>query len=82
LSFSGLVLESIFIVFLSSSSRETAKNAIKQIEGKKTTIKKKSHFFCKKFLTWTSLRKVVFGVFELPSLRNAPKTPFEKRCQK
>jgi hypothetical protein len=33
LSFSGLVLENIFMVFWGSSCRETAKNAIKQVDG-------------------------------------------------
>jgi hypothetical protein len=31
----GMILENIFVVFLGSSCRETAKNAIKKIDGKR-----------------------------------------------
>jgi hypothetical protein len=34
LRFSGLILENVFVVFLGSSCRETAKNAIKKSTGK------------------------------------------------
>jgi hypothetical protein len=43
LRFSGLILENIFMVFSGSSCRETAKNAIKTIDGKRR--KEKSFFF-------------------------------------
>jgi hypothetical protein len=68
LRFSGLVLENVFMVFLGSSCRETAKNAIKKIDGKRR--QEKCFFFstfsAKKFF-------VVFLNFELPLLRNAQK---------
>jgi hypothetical protein len=35
LRFSGLILENIFMVFLGSSCRETAKNATKKIDGER-----------------------------------------------
>jgi hypothetical protein len=38
------------MVFLSSSCRETAKNAIKKLNGKKTTIKTKTGFFLNFFV--------------------------------
>jgi hypothetical protein len=37
--FSGLILENVLMVFLGSSCRETAKNAIKKIRWEKTTEK-------------------------------------------
>jgi hypothetical protein len=40
LRFSGLILENIFMVFLGSSCRETAKNAIKKSRWENTTGKK------------------------------------------
>jgi hypothetical protein len=40
LRFSGLILEHIFMVFLGSSCRETAKSAIKQNRWEKTTGKR------------------------------------------
>ena len=62
------------MVFLGSSCRETAKNAIKKIDGKRR--KEKSFFFLnffgQKFLTWT-FPKSFYGVFELPLLGNAQK---------
>jgi hypothetical protein len=56
LRFSGLISENIFMVFLGSSCRETAKNAIKKIDGKRRQKKKFFflNFFGQKFLTWTS----------------------------
>jgi hypothetical protein len=74
LQFSGLILENIFMVFWGSSCRETAKNAIKTNRWENTTGKKFFflNFFGQKFLTWTFPKKV-FGVFELPLLRNAQK---------
>jgi hypothetical protein len=51
LRFSGLILENIFVVFLSPSCRQTAKNAIKKIEEKNE--KKNLNFFGQKFLTRT-----------------------------
>jgi hypothetical protein len=75
LRFSGLILENIFMVFLGSSCRETAKNAIKKVDGKR-----RQEFF---FLNFFGFRpkvfdmdfpqKVFYGVFELPLLRNAQK---------
>jgi hypothetical protein len=46
LRFSGLILEHIFVVFLGSSYRETAKNAIKKIDGKN---ERKKGFFSQLF---------------------------------
>jgi hypothetical protein len=74
LRFSGLVLENIFVVFLGSSHRETAKNAIKKIEGKRR--QEKSFFpqlFRPKAFDMDFPQKVFNGVFELPLLRNAQK---------
>jgi hypothetical protein len=65
LRFSGLILENIFMVFLGSSCRETAKNAIKKSMGKDER-KNKSQLFGPKV-------KSFYGVFELPLLRNAQK---------
>jgi hypothetical protein len=60
------------MVFLGSSCRETAKNAIKKIEGKRRQEKRFFlNFFGQKFLDF--LQKVLHGVFELPLLRNAQK---------
>jgi hypothetical protein len=49
---SGLILENIFMVFLGSSCRETAKNAIKKNRWEKDDRKKKksSTFSAKSFL--------------------------------
>jgi hypothetical protein len=41
LKFSGLILENICVVFLGSSCRETAKNAIKKNQWEKTKGKKR-----------------------------------------
>jgi hypothetical protein len=56
----------MFMVFWGSSCRETAKNAIKKIEGKRRQEKEfgqKLHDFPQQYFC---------GVFELPLLRNAP----------
>jgi hypothetical protein len=79
LKISGLILENVFMVFWGSSCRETAKNAIKQIDGKR---RQETSFFSQLFrpkafdiLTWTFPKKflMVFLNFELPLLRNAQK---------
>jgi hypothetical protein len=60
-------------VFLGSSCRETAKKAIKKMEGKTTG---KSFFlstFSAKVSDMGFLQKVFYGVFELLVLRNAQK---------
>jgi hypothetical protein len=75
--FSGLILENV----LSSSCRETAKNAIKKNEGGK---RKKKCFFSRLF--WQEVFNGVFGfspqknngVFELLLLRNAHKNRHKK----
>jgi hypothetical protein len=54
------------MVFLGSSCNETAKNAIKKIDGKRW---KKKSFFSLNFFG----QKVFYGVFELPLMRNAQK---------
>jgi hypothetical protein len=65
------------MVFLGSSCRETAKNAIKKIDGKRR--KEKSffslNFFGQKVVCGVSQRpqKSFCGVFELPLMRNAQK---------
>jgi hypothetical protein len=75
LRFSGLILENTFMVFLGSSCRETAKNAIKKIDGKRR--QEKSFFFSQLFrpkvFDMDFPKKVFCGVFELPLLRNAQK---------
>jgi hypothetical protein len=68
LRFSSLVSsnqkkKNIFVVFLGSSCRETAKNTIKKIEGKRRQEKKNLNFFGQKFLTRPS-PKTFFGVFD------------------
>jgi hypothetical protein len=71
--FSGLILENILMVFLGSSCRETAKNAIKQIDGKRR--KEKSFFsqlFRPKAFDMDFPQFFFYGVSELP-LRNAQK---------
>jgi hypothetical protein len=75
LRFSGLILESIFMVFLGSSCRETAKNAIKIISMGKDERKKASfsQLFRPKVFDIDFPQKVFYGVFELPLLRNAKK---------
>jgi hypothetical protein len=67
------------MAFLGSSCRETAKNAIKKIEGKRKKTGKKflfSQLFRKNFLDVLDMdfpQKVFNGVFELPLLKNAQK---------
>jgi hypothetical protein len=75
LRFSGLILENIFMVFLSSSCRETAKNAIKQKSMGKDDRKKVffSQLFRAKVFDMDFPQKVFCGVFELPLLRNTQK---------
>jgi hypothetical protein len=75
LTFSGLILENTFVVFFGSSCRETAKNAIKKIEGKKTTEKSVffPQLFGQKFLTWTSPKKFLMVFLNSPLLRNVQK---------
>jgi hypothetical protein len=52
LRFSGLILENIFMVFLSSSCRETAKNAInKNFDGERRKDFFPLNFFGQTFLT-------------------------------
>jgi hypothetical protein len=83
LRFSGLISDNIFVVFLGSSCRETAKNAIeKKIEGKR---RQEKSFFPQLFLPKVFdmdcfPQKVFCGVFELPLLRNAQKC--HKKSQK
>jgi hypothetical protein len=74
LRFSGLVLENVFVVFLGSSCRETAKNAIKKSMGKDDRKKVFfSQLFRPKAFDMDFPQKVFCGVFELPLLRNAQK---------
>jgi hypothetical protein len=77
LRFSGLFLENTSMAFLGSSCRETAKNAIKTIEGE---IRQEGSFFFSsqlfpKVFDMDFPQKLFDGVFELPLLRNALKTP-------
>jgi hypothetical protein len=63
-----------FMVFLGSSCRETAKNAIKNKSmGKDDRKKKKSQLFRPKVFDMDFPQNVFYGVFELPLLRNAQK---------
>jgi hypothetical protein len=74
LRFSGLILENIFMVFLGSSCRETAKNAIKKKSmGKDERIFFPSQLFRPKVFDIDFPQQVFYGVFELPLLRNAQK---------
>jgi hypothetical protein len=75
LRFSGLILKVIFVVFLGSSCRETAKNAIKKKSKGKDDRKKVffSQLFRPKAFDMDFPQKVFCGVFELPLLRNAQK---------
>ena len=63
------------MVFLGSSCRETAKNAIKKNRWEKTKGKKVffSQLFRPKVFDIDFRQKVFYGVFELPLLRNAQK---------
>jgi hypothetical protein len=70
LRFSGLILENIFMVFLSSSCRDTAKKRDKKIEGGKRQENSFYVFFVKSF--WHGFPpNFSNGVFELALLRNA-----------
>jgi hypothetical protein len=60
------------MVFLGSSCRETAKNAIKKIEGKRRQDCF-SQLFRPKVFDMDFPPKEFYGVFELPLLRNAQK---------
>jgi hypothetical protein len=60
------------MVFLGSSCRETAKNAINN-RWLKTKGKKESQFFRPKVFDMDFPQKVFYRVFELPLLRNAQK---------
>jgi hypothetical protein len=75
LRFSGLILENIFMVFLGSSCRETAKNAIKKKSMGKDEMKKVffPQLFRPKAFDMDFPQKVFYGVFELPLLRSAQK---------
>jgi hypothetical protein len=62
------------MVFLGSSCRETAKNAIKKSMGKDDRKKVFfSQLFRPKVFDMGFPQKVFYGVFELPLLRNAQK---------
>jgi hypothetical protein len=69
------------MVFLGSSCRELAKNAIKEADGKRRQEKVFfSQLFRPKVFDMDFPQKVFFGVFELPLLRNAQKR--HKKSQK
>jgi hypothetical protein len=59
-------LKNIFMVFLGSSCRETAKNAIKKIEGKRRQDFFSSQLFRPKVFDMDFPQKVFNVVFELP----------------
>jgi hypothetical protein len=69
LRFSGLILENISVVFLGSSCRETAKNAIKKLDGEMRQEKAfsplTSQLFRPKVVDTDFPKKVLGGVFEL-----------------
>jgi hypothetical protein len=77
LRFLGLILENIFMLFWGSSCRETAKNAIKQIDRKRRQEKSffSLNFFGQKpkVFDMDFPQKGFYGVFELPLLGNAQK---------
>jgi hypothetical protein len=75
LRFSGLVLENICMVFLSSSCRETAKRRDKTNRSRKKVFF--LNFFGKTFLHGLP-PKSACGVFELALLRNAKKKAYKK----
>jgi hypothetical protein len=70
LRFFGLILENISVVFLGSSCRETAKNAIKKIGGKMENTTGKNifflNFFGQKLLTWTSPKRFLLVFLNSP----------------
>jgi hypothetical protein len=67
LRFSGPILENIFMVFLGSSCRETAKKAIKQKSmGKDEREKKNLNFFGQKLLTCTFPKKFLMVFLNSP----------------
>jgi hypothetical protein len=72
----GLILKNVFVVFLGSSCRETAKNAINKYRWEKTTGKMFFflNFFRPKVFDMYFPKKVFYGVFELPLLKRT-KTP-------
>jgi hypothetical protein len=83
LRFSGLILENIFMVFLGSSCRETAKNAIKKPMGKDDRKKVLFlNFFRPKAFDMYFPKKVFLGVFELPLFLNAIKNPSKLKKKK
>jgi hypothetical protein len=84
LRFSGLILENILMVFLGSSCRETAKNAIKNFRWEKTKGKKFffPQLFRPKVFDIGFPQKGFYGVFELPLLRNAQKRHKKKKKKK
>jgi hypothetical protein len=72
-----------FIAFLNSPCYETPKNAIKKNRAKQPWVKKKKTEGKKAAFFVMSpdgffRKKVFFVFFELPLLRNAPKTPLKK----
>jgi hypothetical protein len=77
LRFSGLILENIFMVFWGSPCRETARNAIKKIEGERR--QEKSFFFLQfvrpKVFDMGFSHKGFTGVFELILVEKRTKTP-------
>jgi hypothetical protein len=75
LRFSGLILENIFVVFLGSSCRETAKKRDKKKSMGKDDRKKVgfSQLFRPKVFDMGFPQNVFNGIFEFPLLRNAQK---------
>jgi hypothetical protein len=72
------------MVFLGSSCRETAKNAIKQSRWENTTGKRFffSQLFRPKVFDMDFPQKVFYSAFELPLLRNAQKRHKKKKNKK
>jgi hypothetical protein len=75
----GLVLEIIFVVFLSSSCRETAKNAIKKIEAEKRQgLLFFPQLFWQKAFDMDFLQNVLW-CFKTPLVEKRTKTPLKKK---
>jgi hypothetical protein len=79
LRFSGVILENMFMCFGGPHAEKRSKTRLKQNRREKMTGKKffSLNFFDQRFLTWT-FPKTMYGVFELPLLRNAQKRHKQK----
>jgi hypothetical protein len=79
LRLSGPILENIFMVFLGSLCRETAKTAIKKIDGKR---RKEKSFFSSQLFRFSDFLQKVFVVFSSSSCRETAKNAIKKSTGK